>query len=63
MRLPLVKEPFDNPDYIFELKQDYAAIGSSIGHEISHTFDPQGSAFDSTRVSVGLRPSMLGCDG
>ena len=22
MRLRLVKEPFDNPDYIFELKQD-----------------------------------------
>jgi hypothetical protein len=22
MRLQLVKEPFDNPDYIFELKQD-----------------------------------------
>jgi putative endopeptidase len=39
---------------------NYAAIGSSIGHEISHTFDPQGSAFDSTgRVRNWWKPSDL----
>jgi putative endopeptidase len=39
---------------------NYAAIGSSIGHEISHTFDPEGSAFDSTgRVRNWWKPSDL----
>jgi putative endopeptidase len=39
---------------------NYAAIGSSIGHEISHTFDVQGSAFDSTgRVRNWWKPADL----
>lgn len=31
MRLRLVKEPFDNPDYIFELKQDGFRATAYIG--------------------------------
>jgi putative endopeptidase len=39
---------------------NYAAVGSSIGHEISHTFDAQGSAFDSTgRVRNWWKPADL----
>ncbi|HXY23691.1 MAG TPA: M13 family metallopeptidase [Candidatus Acidoferrum sp.] len=39
---------------------NYAAIGSSIGHEISHTFDAQGSAFDSSgRVHNWWKPADL----
>ena len=39
---------------------NYAAIGSSIGHEISHTFDVQGGAFDSTgRVRNWWKPADL----
>ncbi|MFZ0137567.1 MAG: M13 family metallopeptidase, partial [Candidatus Sulfotelmatobacter sp.] len=39
---------------------NYAAVGSSIGHEISHTFDVQGSAFDSTgRVRNWWKPADL----
>jgi len=39
---------------------NYAAIGVTIGHEISHTFDTQGSAFDSTgRVRNWWKPADL----
>ena len=38
----------------------YGAIGSTIGHEISHTFDTQGSAFDSTgRLRNWWKPADL----
>ena len=39
---------------------NYAAIGSTIGHEISHTLDTEGSAFDSTgRVRNWWKPADL----
>jgi len=38
----------------------YGAIGAVIGHEISHTFDTQGSAFDSTgRLRNWWKPADL----
>jgi putative endopeptidase len=39
---------------------NYGAIGQSIGHEISHTFDTEGSAFDSIgRVRNWWKPADL----
>jgi hypothetical protein len=32
MRLRLIKEPFDDPDYIFELKQDGFRVISYTSH-------------------------------
>jgi len=42
----VLQPPFFNPDA--DPAHNYGAIGSIIGHEISHSFDNQGSAFDST---------------
>jgi predicted metalloendopeptidase len=40
----VLQPPYFNPDQ--PLVMDYGAIGATIGHEISHSFDDQGALFD-----------------
>ncbi len=52
----ILQPPFFDPDAPAAF--NYGAIGSVIGHEISHTFDTEGSSFDSKgRVRDWWKPS------
>ncbi len=54
----ILQPPFFDP--LAPAAVNYGAIGSVIGHEISHTFDTEGSAFDSKgRVRDWWTPSDL----
>src|SRR5271166_3327998 len=54
----ILQPPFFDP--LAPAAANYGAIGSVIGHEISHTFDTEGSAFDSKgRVRNWWTPSDL----
>jgi bifunctional non-homologous end joining protein LigD len=58
MRLRLVKEPFDNPDYIFELKHDgfraLAYIDARECHLVSRNL--KSLRFESLRTALGKLP-------
>jgi endothelin-converting enzyme/putative endopeptidase len=54
----ILQPPFFDPQA--PLAVNYGAIGSVIGHEISHTFDTEGSTFDSKgRVRNWWKPADL----
>lgn len=54
----ILQPPFFDPKA--PAAMNYGAIGSIIGHEISHTFDTEGSAFDSKgRVRDWWKPADL----
>ena len=54
----ILQPPFFDPEA--PAAANYGAIGSIIGHEISHTFDTEGSAFDSKgRVRDWWKPADL----
>jgi putative endopeptidase len=54
----ILQPPFFDPQAPSAM--NYGAIGSIIGHEISHTFDTEGSAFDSKgRVRDWWKPADL----
>jgi putative endopeptidase len=54
----ILQPPFFDP--LAPAAANYGAIGSVIGHEISHTFDTEGSAFDSKgRVCNWWTPADL----
>ena len=54
----ILQPPFFDPQA--SAAMNYGAIGSIIGHEISHTFDTEGSAFDSKgRVRDWWKPADL----
>src|SRR5271168_34887 len=54
----ILQPPFFDP--VAPAAANYGAIGSVIGHEISHTFDTEGSAFDSQgRVRNWWTPADL----
>jgi putative endopeptidase len=54
----ILQPPFFNPRA--PAAANYGAIGTVIGHEISHTFDPEGSTFDSKgRVRNWWTPADL----
>ena len=61
MRLRLVKEPFDNPDYIFELKHDgfraLAYIDAGECRPVSRNL--KSLRFESLRSALGLAGSSL----
>ena len=54
----LLRPPYFDPQAPAAV--NYGAVGALIGHEISHTFDNQGSAFDSTgRLRNWWKPADL----
>jgi endothelin-converting enzyme/putative endopeptidase len=54
----ILQPPFFDPEA--PAAANYGGIGSGIGHEISHTFDSEGSAFDSKgRVRDWWKPADL----
>jgi putative endopeptidase len=55
----ILQPPFFDPEA--SAAANYGGIGATIGHEISHTFDSEGSAFDSKgRVRDWWKPADFG---